>query len=106
MLTDSQATMLIAAAPLLAQGAPAAEQAGVKLLAVMGGEGVDRLDLRAAEVDPIDTYVSREPSRRGRHPVHLRHHRLAQGRHPHPAQHGDERDGDRRRPSSTCPPTT
>ena len=54
VLTDSQATMLIAAAPLLAQGAPAAEQAGVKLLAVMGGEGVDRLDLRAADVDPID----------------------------------------------------
>ena len=62
VLTDSQATMLIAAAPLLAQGAPAAEQAGVKLLAVMGGEGVDRLDLRAAEVEPISTYVSREPS--------------------------------------------
>ena len=62
VLTDSQATMLIAAAPLLAQGAPAAEQAGVRLLAVMGGEGVARLDLRAAEVDPIDTYVSREPS--------------------------------------------
>ena len=62
VLTDSQATMLIAAAPLLAQGAPAAEQAGVKLLAVMGGEGVDRLDLRAAEIEPISTYVSREPS--------------------------------------------
>jgi len=66
VLTDSQATMLIAAAPLLAQGAPAADQAGVKLLAVMGGEGSgegrDRLDLRAAEIEPIDTYVSREPS--------------------------------------------
>ncbi len=62
VLTDSQATMLIAAAPLLAQGAPAAEQAGVKLLAVMGGEGVDRLDLQAAEIEPIPTYVSREPS--------------------------------------------
>src|SRR5664279_3909871 len=62
VLTDSRATMLIAAAPLLAQGAPAAEAAGVRLLAVMGGEDVDRLDLRAAEVDPIATYVSREPS--------------------------------------------
>ena len=45
VLTDSRATVLIAAAPLLAQGAPAAELAGVKLLAVMGGDGVDRLDL-------------------------------------------------------------
>ena len=62
VLTDSQATMLIAAAPLLAQGAPAAEQARVKLLAVMGGEDVDRLDLRAAEIEPISSYVSREPS--------------------------------------------
>ena len=46
VLTDSRATMLIAAAPLLAQGAPAADQAGVKLLAVMGGEG------GSEEVDP------------------------------------------------------
>ena len=36
VLTDSQAKMLVAAAPLLAQGAPAAEQAGVPLLAVHG----------------------------------------------------------------------
>jgi len=61
MLTDSRATVLIAAAPLLAQGAPAAELAGVKLLAVMGGDGVDRLDLRAADVAPVAGYVMREP---------------------------------------------
>ena len=61
VLTDSRATMMIAAAPLLAQGAPAAEQAGVKLLAVMGGDGVDRLDLRAADAAPIVSYVTREP---------------------------------------------
>jgi len=66
VLTDSRATMLIAAAPLLTQGAPAAEQAGIRLLTVMDGDGSgnerDRLDLRGAEVDPIDTYASREPS--------------------------------------------
>ena len=60
VLTDSRAKLLIAAAPLLAQGAPAAEQAGVPLLAVMGGDGVDRLDERAARMEPIDTYVTRD----------------------------------------------
>ena len=64
MLTDSRATVLIAAAPLLAQGAPAAELAGVKLLAVLGGDGVDRLDLRAADVAPVTGYVMREPEER------------------------------------------
>ena len=48
VLTDSRAKVLVAGGPLLAQGAPAAEQAGVTLLAVMGGEGVDRLYLLAA----------------------------------------------------------
>jgi len=61
VLTDSRASVLVAAAPLLVQGAPAADQAGVKLLAVMGGEGVDRLDLRAADAEPIASYVAREP---------------------------------------------
>jgi long-chain acyl-CoA synthetase len=60
VLTDSRAKLLIAAAPLLAQGAPAAEQAGVPLLAVMGGDGVDRLDERAVRMEPIDTYVTRD----------------------------------------------
>jgi len=63
VLTDSQATLLVAAGPLLAQGLPGAEQAGVPVLAVLGGpEGVDRLDLLAADVEPIRTYVQREPS--------------------------------------------
>ncbi len=61
VLTDSGATLLVAALPLLAQGRPAAEQAGVKLLAVMGGDDVDRLDERAAGADPVDSYVIREP---------------------------------------------
>jgi len=59
-LTDSGAKLLICAAPLLAQGQPAAEQAGVKLLAVMGGENVDRLDERAASATPVAAYVNTE----------------------------------------------
>ncbi|AZI57282.1 long-chain fatty acid--CoA ligase [Nakamurella antarctica] len=61
VLSDSGAKMLIAAGPLLAEGAPAAEQAGVDLMAVMGGEGVDRLDILASDAGPIDSYVAREP---------------------------------------------
>lgn len=61
VLTDSRAKLLVAAAPLLGQGAPAAEQAGVPLLAVMGGEDVRRLDVEAAEIEPISTYVERQP---------------------------------------------
>src|SRR6478736_4260306 len=61
VLTDSRAKVLVAGAPLLAQGAPAAQQAGVTLLAVMGGEGVDRLDLLAEHAEPIATYVERQP---------------------------------------------
>ena len=61
VLTDSRAKVLVAAGPLLAQGAPAAEQAGVPLLAVLGGEDVTRLDLQAAEAEPIASYVEREP---------------------------------------------
>ncbi len=59
VLTDSEAKLLVVAAPLLGQGAPGAEQAGVKLLAVLGGDGVDRLDTRAAEVEPITSYTER-----------------------------------------------
>ena len=61
VLTDSRAKVLVAAGPLLAQGAPAAEQAGVPLLAVLGGEDVTQLDLMAAEAEPIASYVEREP---------------------------------------------
>ncbi|RIJ70601.1 long-chain fatty acid--CoA ligase [Nakamurella silvestris] len=62
VLTDSQAVMLIAAGPLLEQGAPAAEQAGVPLLTVLGGpDDGARLDLLAAEVEPLATYEQREP---------------------------------------------
>jgi len=61
VLTDSRAKVLVAGGPLLAQGAPAAQQADVTLLAVMGGDGVERLDLLAAEAEPIVTYVERQP---------------------------------------------
>ena len=95
VLRDSGAKLLVAAAPLLAQGAPAAAEAGVPLLAVMGGEGVDRLDLLAADAEPIGSYVAARARGRGGHPVHVGHHRLAQGRRADPAEHDDERDRDR-----------
>ncbi len=59
MLRDAEVRLLVAAAPLLAQGAPAAEAAGVGLLAVMGGDA-DRLDLLAADAAPVDGYATRE----------------------------------------------
>jgi long-chain acyl-CoA synthetase len=62
VLTDSQAKLLIAAGPLLEQGAPGAQQAGVPLLAVLGApDGVERLDTLAEQAEPIRTYVEREP---------------------------------------------
>ncbi|MEP6561596.1 MAG: long-chain fatty acid--CoA ligase [Nakamurella sp.] len=61
VLTDSQAKLLIAGAPLLAQAVPAAEQAGVRLMATMGGDDVDRLDLLAADAEPVSSYVERQP---------------------------------------------
>src|SRR6478752_7208352 len=62
---DADAVVLgeqrICAGLLLAQGKPAAEQAAVNLLAVLGGEGVDHLDERATTVEPIASYVNTEP---------------------------------------------
>ncbi len=51
VLTDSQAKVLIAAGPLLAQGAPAAEQAGIPLIT----------DFDNTELEPIADYVERRP---------------------------------------------
>ncbi|WP_111767773.1 long-chain-fatty-acid--CoA ligase [Nakamurella deserti] len=59
MLRDAEVKLLVAAAPLLAHGAPAADAAGVGLLTVLGGEA-DRLDLLAADVVPVDSYASRD----------------------------------------------
>jgi long-chain acyl-CoA synthetase len=61
VLADSGAKVLVAAAPLLEQGAAGAAEAGVPVLAVMGGDGADRLDLAAADATPIATYVPRRP---------------------------------------------
>jgi long-chain acyl-CoA synthetase len=60
-LTDSGAKLLVCAAPLLGQGAPGAESAGVPLLSVMGGDGSVRLDDRATSATPVDSYVNTEP---------------------------------------------
>jgi long-chain acyl-CoA synthetase len=61
VLRDSGAKVLVAAAPLLSQGAAGAAEAGVPVLAVMGGDGTDRLDLAAADAEPIASYVQRQP---------------------------------------------
>src|SRR6478735_8253280 len=62
VLTDSQAKLLIAAGPLLEQGVPGAEQAGVPVLALLGApDGVARLDELAARAEPIRAYAEREP---------------------------------------------
>ena len=60
VLQNSGAKLLVAAAPLLAEGAPAAEAAGIPLLGVMGGEGIDRLDLLAANVAAVTSYAERD----------------------------------------------
>ncbi len=64
VLTDSGASQLICAAPLLASGMAGAEKAGVPLLAVMDGgpDDVPRIDLLAREVEPVSAIVPREPS--------------------------------------------
>src|ERR1700712_1711918 len=60
VLQNSGAKLLVAAAPLLAEGAPAAVAAGIPLLGVMGGEGIDRLDLLAAQAVPLTARVDRD----------------------------------------------
>jgi long-chain acyl-CoA synthetase len=62
VLSDSGASVLICAAPLLPAGAAGAEKAGIKVLAVMDGGDPDvpRIDLLAREVQPIPAIVPRE----------------------------------------------
>ena len=64
VLTDSGASVLICAAPLLAEGTKGAELAGVPVLAVMDGgdASVARIDTLALSATPIDAVVPREPS--------------------------------------------
>jgi long-chain acyl-CoA synthetase len=64
VLRDSGATLLICAAPLLGQGAWGAVQAGVPVFSVLATEpveGVPQLEALAADAEPIDTYVPRDP---------------------------------------------
>ncbi|MET4782376.1 long-chain fatty acid--CoA ligase [Glaciihabitans sp. UYNi722] len=64
VLRDSGATLLICAAPLLAEGAKGGAQAGIPVLSVLAPEQVGdilQLEKLAAEADPIDTYVPRQP---------------------------------------------
>jgi len=62
-LKDSDAKMLIAAAPLIGEGLPAALEVGVDILAVLDGgpEEVLRLEALAAATLPVDTYLARRP---------------------------------------------
>ncbi|MBC7680606.1 MAG: long-chain fatty acid--CoA ligase, partial [Pseudorhodobacter sp.] len=64
VLTDSGASVLVCAAPLLAEGTKGAELAGVPVLAVMDGgdASVTRIDTLALSARPIDAVVPREPS--------------------------------------------
>lgn len=60
ILTDSGATALVCAGPLLAEGARAAERAGVRLFTVMSDHGpvtpAPRLDELTAATEPISRY--------------------------------------------------
>ncbi|MCU1529624.1 MAG: long-chain fatty acid--CoA ligase [Frondihabitans sp.] len=65
VLRDSGATMLVCAAPLLAEGAAGAGLAGVDTVTVLApptmATGYDRLEALAEAAEPIDTYVPRDP---------------------------------------------
>lgn len=65
VLRDSGATMLVCAAPLLAEGAPGAGLAGVDVVTVLAPPdaptGYDRLEALAEAAEPLDTYVPRDP---------------------------------------------
>ena len=60
LLSDSGARLLVAAAPLLAQGGEGARGAGVDILTLLADTtDVDRLDVLAESVAPIDPVVRR-----------------------------------------------
>jgi long-chain acyl-CoA synthetase len=64
VLSDSGASLLICAAPLLPAGAAGAEKAGIPVLAVMDGgpDEIPRIDLLARAAEPVPAIVPREPS--------------------------------------------
>jgi len=69
VLRDSEATMLVCAAPLLAEGAAGAQLAEVDVVTVLAppesvdphGTGHDRLEALAESAEPLATYVPRDP---------------------------------------------
>ncbi|WP_335991123.1 AMP-binding protein [Glycomyces sp. MUSA5-2] len=68
VLEDSEAELLVAAAPLLAEAAPAAARTGTPLVSVLAPEGLEvggrplpRLEAEAAQADPIERYASVNP---------------------------------------------
>jgi len=69
VLRDSGSTILVCAAPLLAEGAAGASLAGVDVVTVLApgspvdphGTGHDRLEALAETAEPLDTYVPRDP---------------------------------------------
>jgi len=65
VLRDSDARLLVCAAPLLGEGGAGAAAAGVDVLSVLApadAEGApDRLETVAATSEPLDTYVPRHP---------------------------------------------
>lgn len=62
-LQDSDAKLLIAAAPLIGEGLPAALEVGVDILAVLDGGPAEvlRLEALAAATSPVATYLARKP---------------------------------------------
>ncbi|MDM7891627.1 long-chain-fatty-acid--CoA ligase [Curtobacterium caseinilyticum] len=65
VLQDSDARLLVCAAPLLGEGAAGAALADVDVLSVLApadtADGPDRLEALAASSEPLDTYVPRHP---------------------------------------------
>jgi long-chain acyl-CoA synthetase len=62
-LEDSGSSLLVTAAPLLGEAAKGAEMAGVPVLSVLDGGDADvpRIDLLAAETEPVATFLPRRP---------------------------------------------
>ena len=115
MLADAEVKTMVCAAPLLGEGAPGAQAAGAEVLTVLspeaGGLPAPRGPGRGG--NPDRDLPAAQPAGHRHHPLHLRHHRQAQGRpgHPpgaggagqrHPAQHPGHPRGrqDLRRPAA------
>ena len=83
VLRDSGATILVAAAPMLAEAAPAAARAGIPLLTVLVPDGMavpfPRLEDEAAAADADRPVRVGAPDQPRHDPLHQRHHGPAQG---------------------------